>query len=43
MLENRPEHLQTWATMACLQNELLRPLEKEFGVVALTHGYEVDA
>lgn len=39
MLENRPEQLQTWAAIECLQNELLRPLEEEFGVVLLTYGF----
>lgn len=39
VLENRPEQLQTWAAIDCLQNELLRPLEEEFGLVQLTYGF----
>ena len=39
VLENRPVQLQTWAAIECLQNELLRPLEEEFGLVQLTYGF----
>ena len=39
VLENRPVQLQTWTAIECLHNELLRPLEEEFGVVVLTYGF----
>ena len=39
VLDNRPERLETWAAIECLQNELLRPLEEEFGLVQLTYGF----
>ena len=39
MLQNRPEQMQTWTAIECLQNELLRPLEEKFGVVVLTYGF----
>ena len=39
VIANRPEQLQTWTAIGLLHDELLRPLEDEFGVVVLTYGF----
>jgi hypothetical protein len=39
VIANRPEQLQTWTAIGLLHDELLRPLEEEFGVVVLTYGF----
>jgi hypothetical protein len=39
ILDNRPEQNETWTAIEWMQNELLRPLEEEFGVVLLSYGF----
>lgn len=38
-IENRPRESATWEAMARLTDELIHPLEEEFGVVTLTYGF----
>jgi hypothetical protein len=39
VIANRPEQPETWAAIERMETDLLRPLEKHFGVVALTYGF----
>lgn len=39
VLDNRPEQNETWTAIEWMRNELLQPLEEEFGIVLLSYGF----